>query len=409
MKKLVKFGRFTTFISVVVLFMTSCNNNDDPTPPNLEGAEGKYLIGTTIMNPQTYSGRSYFQLLEKITGQKIDNKKAISAPLSYPKIQGNDIYLFPAYKGETVSELQKYTRKNGNMTKTGALPVPENSSATNIVFASKTKAYLAMAGMGKIWIFNPQTMKKTGEIDITKLGIEDNNPDPGAMILRDGFLYVGLNQMVGGFIPKPERPYADVAIIDTKTDSLLKMITEKISGMSMPTRPIISNSIFKDEKNDIYIACTGAFGKIPTHKTGFLRIKSGKTEFDKDYKWDLTQTNIEGEANKTSFIETVVYKGEGKAYGYTHIPAYEKEGETAYTAFAMEAVEFDLYKKTIKKLNLPMANSLSVGVYKYKDLIVFASFNQKASGFYSYNPKNEEVKGPILETTGYPVLFHYFE
>lgn len=68
------------------------------------------------------------------------------------------------------------------------------------------------------------------------------------MLLRDGLLYVGLSQMVGGWVPPQDRPYSDIAIIDTQTDKLLKMITDQTSGISMPTRPIDRYSIFMDEK-----------------------------------------------------------------------------------------------------------------------------------------------------------------
>lgn len=58
-----------------------------------------------------------------------------------------------------------------------------------------------MAGLGKIAIFDPTITTQQGEIDLTSLGVSDSNPDPSAMLLRDGLLFVGLSQMVGGWIP----------------------------------------------------------------------------------------------------------------------------------------------------------------------------------------------------------------
>lgn len=103
--------------------------------------------------------------------------------------------------GDSKNELVKYTRTNGQLSRTGTMKLPPNSSATNIVFASTGKAYLSMAGLGKIAIFDPTTMTQQGEIDLTSLGVSDSNPDPSAMLLRDGLLFVGLSQMVGGWIP----------------------------------------------------------------------------------------------------------------------------------------------------------------------------------------------------------------
>ncbi len=74
-------------------------------------------------------------------------------------------------------KLIKYRRTKGWFAESGQyLPLPANNSANSLVKLSPTKAYLSLAGLGKIYIFNPETMQKTGEIDLTSLGIQDNNP-----------------------------------------------------------------------------------------------------------------------------------------------------------------------------------------------------------------------------------------
>jgi len=402
-----KINRLKFLAIALILVLNACSDSDDSVTDK-ESSSGEFFIGTMVVNTETYAGRVYIQLIDDMNPKSLSNDNAIPIPMGYPQFNGNDVYVFPSYAGESVNELQKFTRENTGLVKTGSLSLEEQSSATNIIFQNDDKAYLSMAGLGEIWSFNPQTMEKTGEIDLTGLGVGDTNPNPAVMVLRNGLLYVALSQMVGGYVAASDRPYSDIAIIDTETDKLLKMITEKSSNMSMPTRPVVEESMFIDENNDIYITCIGAFGQIPSHKSGFLRIKSGETDFDDSYIWDVTNADIEGEPNKISYIEAIIYAGNGKAYAYVHISAYEKEGENMYTAFAMEAVEIDIYAKTIKKLDLPMANSFSAGVNEYKDLIVFPNFNKTTSAFYTYNPETGEVKGPIIETSGYPIFFHYF-
>ncbi len=402
-------GQFLALAMFIALGACSDSETVEPTPEPTTPHKnnGHFLVGTTVMNTATHSGRGYVQLLDSVGGQSVDNANALPMPLNYPKFKGDDIYIFPSYMGESVNQLQKYTRVGNKFVKKASLALYANSGATNMVFESDTKAYLSMAGLGKVWTFNPQTMKKTGEIDLTNLGVGDNNPDPSIMILRDGLLYVGLTQGGANVYPDPKRPYADIAIIDTKKDELLKMITEKTSGMSAPTRPIIESSLFMDENDDIYMMCLGGFGFF--HNSGLLRIKSGETEFDQSYIFDISKVSIEGESNKASLLQSVYYAGKGKAYGYCLIPAYNTEGKKGlYTAFANIAVEIDLYDKTIKRLmDIPLSNSYTMGIYKYKDEIIFCNYSKNASGLISYNPKTGKSK-QVLTTSGFASSFRYY-
>ena len=358
-------------------------------------------------------GGQTFTYLDLGTATNTNNNNGIPIPYggSYPIIEGNDIFVFPGYMGDSKNELVKYTRNNGQLSRTGTMKLPPNSSATNIVFASTGKAYLSMAGLGKIAIFDPTTMTQQGEIDLTSLGVSDSNPDPSAMLLRDGLLFVGLSQMVGGWIPPQDRPYSDIAIIDTQTDKLLKMITDKTSGISMPTRPIDRYSIFMDEKKDIYISCMGGFGMVKGHNAGVLRIKAGETEFDPTYQWTITGAAISGEEKTAGFISAIRYVGNGKAYAYINMPGYYKPGEQGHTAIADLAVEIDLYNKTMKKVQgLDLSNGFGVMLSLYKGSMLIGNSSAKAKGIYSLDIQTGEVsKEPILTTVGNPILCYYFE
>jgi len=392
-------------VMTLLLITTSCSDDDSPSP---EIHNGDYLIGVQVMNTETFDGRGYVQLIDELKGQSLDNSNAISTPICFPKYVGNDIFIFPSYIGVTDDRLTKYTKQGTQITETGSMPLPSKSSATNLVIKSQTKAYLSVAGLGKIWAFNPQTMKKIAEIDLTHLAVFDNNPDPGAMLIRDNLLYVGLNQLGPKFMPYEERPVADVAIIDTEKDELVKMISEKTSHMSCATRPVAENTIFMDENKDIYVVCIGGFGAYPNHNTGLLRIKAGDTEFDKNYSWALNQTPIEGDPNKTSLIQSAYYAGNGKLYSYLLIPQYVSDMNKLYTEYANIAVELDIYKQSIKKIkDIPLSNSYAVGAYGYKNDIVFCNYSKNTSGFYTYNPLSAETKH-LVTTTGFANTFRYY-
>ena len=299
-----KIRNLTLALAGAALVFSACEKDPDPKVP---ADNANIALATILPNPDGMTGAAYLQLIRDEFPQNTNNNNGIPIPYggAYPVIEGNDIFVFPGYMGDSKNELVKYTRVNGRLSKTGTMKLPPNSSATNIVFASAEKAYLSMAGLGRIAIFNPITMVQKGEIDLSSLGVSDNNPDPSAMLLRDGLLYVGLSQMVGGWVPPQDRPYSDIAIIDTQTDKLLKMITDKTSGISMPTRPIDRYSIFMDEKKDIYISCVGAFGMVKGHNAGILRIKAGETEFDPTYRWTITGEDCFIDQTSMPFLSSI--------------------------------------------------------------------------------------------------------
>lgn len=345
------------------LCLNSCDKNDPDNP--IAGGSGKILLTTALPNATGMDGTVYMQLIdEPVLGKTMatNNNNGINVPFgsSYPMIIGQEVYVFPSYHlTMDKNELIKYRRTNGILQREGSLQLPANNSANNLVKLSSTKAYLSLAGLGLIYIFNPETMQKTGEINLTSLGIQDNNPDIGIMIERDGYVFAGLSQMVGGWTSPENYKQADVAVIDTKTDKLVKMISEKTSGFSQATRPIDPKSLFMDEKGDIYISCLGNFGMVAGHKAGILRIK---------------------------------------------------KGETGHGAIASRAVVFDLYNQKMKKIEgLDLSNGYGVLVSKYKDGLAIANASTTTKGIYYLNPQTDKINPiPMITTIGNPMAIEWF-
>lgn len=406
------------FVSAMLaaLCFNSCDKNDPEVPPT-PGGKGNVLLTTALPNATGEDGIYYMQLIDEPklgSTMAADNKNGINVPYggSYPMVIGQDVYVFPSYsKAMDKNELIRYRRTNGVLKKMGTMPLPANNSANNIVKLSATKAYLSLAGLGLIYIFNPETMQKTGEIDLTSLGIQDKNPDIGIMIERDGYVFAGLSQMVGGWTSPADYKQADVAVIDSKTDKLVKMISEKTSGFSQATRPIDPKSLFMDENRDIYISCIGNFGMVAGHKGGILRIKKGETDFDPTYHWTITGAPIEGEEKTGAFAATICYVGNGKAYGYVEIPDYYKPGETGHTSLSNRAVVYDLYNQKMKKIEgLDLSNGYGVLVSKYKDGLVISNASSTTKGIYYLDPKTDKINPtPMITTVGNPMAIEWFE
>lgn len=401
--------KFRTLFFVLSMVIVSCDSDDNDDNGTPVADKGEIAIVTALVNPDGQSGSNYLQLIGDISSKNYDNSSAFQSDLYDQFVMiDDDIYVLPLTSSDIIS---RYSRGESNeLSKTGQLTLDANSMPTSIVVKNGTKGYVALMGRPTIIIFNPETMEKTGEIDIADYGVTDGNPDATQMIIRDNILYVALNQMVGGFFPSADRPKTDVLLVNTETDEVIKMITEENTGMSQPTRPQEPKQIFMDENKDIYIVCQAGFGLVdlPGHKFGILRIKNGETDFDDGYSFNLTDAAIEGESNKASSLQFVQYTGNGKLYANATIPTYWSNPPEPLTDRICLPTEIDLYTKTVKSLGLPRSNGYcSVGLYN--DKVVFGLSTDTEDGFFTYDLNTGEVSSSaVIKTTGAPYLFRHF-
>jgi len=402
----IRLNRFLLSCLAIVGLLSACDDDSD----NVDISNGDILICTSVPNPDGRTGSSYIQLIENMQEAKYDNEAAFPVPFStQPIIIGDDAYVLPGL-GAT-DEMVKYSRTGENkLFNSGSLYLPEKSSGVNIIKQSETKAYVSLLFLPKILIINPETMEKTGEIDISEYGVDDQDPNASSMIIRDGKLYVALYQMVGGFYQKKERPYVDVLIIDTETNKPIKMITEKLSGFSSPGSPAkAAKNMFMDEKGDIYVTCIGAFGMYQNHKAGILRIKNGTTEFDPDYKFDFTNISIEGEAKKMNYLIEIRYHKDGTAYGMANIPAYQSSTPNYMTDRPCLPVVLDLENETVKSLGIERGNVYnSVGLIG--DKVLFGLSTDTDNGYYIYDIAAKKAsEKAVISVEGRPFMIGAFD
>lgn len=389
-------------LSLVVIAFSSCEKEKN----NTSVTSGEILVSTMLPNPDGWSGSAYMQLIENLELKSVTNSSAI--PIAYssvPIVCGDDVFSIPGW-GSEIDILTKYSRVSGELIKKGEYALPEQSWATNVV-TNGDIAYISCPGIGRILVINHQNMALVKEINITSYGVGDQNPDPSSMLIRDNLLYVGLIQAVGGYYPAPERPYADVLIVNTDNNEVVKMITDSTTGVSYPTRAIDPYSIFMDENNDIYVVCLGGFGAL--HTSGVLRIKADETEFDDSYQFVFNNTSITGETNSADYMHAVKYYGNGKMYGTADIPAYYSNPMNYITDRAVIPVEIDLNTKTIKALGFPRSNAFGVSVGIHEGQVVFGLATETSNGFFTYNPSTgESSTSAVITTDGYPYSFVSF-
>lgn len=178
---------------------TACDDDDKHIPTG----EGNILLSTRIPNTSGMTGSVYTQLIENIDAGTYNNKYARPTAFATPPVVvGGDVFDLPGLTTET-DVIKKYSRAGRELILQGTYTCAAGSGAISLV-TQGDKAYVAMRGLGQILLLNHTTMKETGRIDLSPYGVGDGNPDPAMMLIRDGLLYVGLNQIVGGMTPRQE-------------------------------------------------------------------------------------------------------------------------------------------------------------------------------------------------------------
>ena len=367
---------------------TACGNDDDDdvVPANeVPKSEDRILFSTTVTNPSGDSGSGYLQAVGKLEGG-VNYTNTNALPLgfgSYPCVcKSGNIYVFPDYMGGTEMKLKRYILNDKNeLELKGSMTLPANSSAAIVVEANTEKAYVCCQSLNLIITFNPKTMKEISRIDLTSLSNEGVSAYPGALYIRDGILFVGLEQYNAQWMPQENA--LEMALYNVSDDKFIKKIRNTSLELCGPTRPIDNQSIFEDEKGDIYINCTGSFGYIPTLNSGMARIKKGETEFDESYKFNFSTTKVSGlSCDYINVLLMCRYVGNGKMYTYGYAYALDPTNTNTYLARIGVPVLIDLYNKTAKVIEgLPRSNGHGVAMGRYGNKMVYGSANDEYNGF----------------------------
>ena len=375
--------------------LTSCGKDSPDFPPSTKSEVG-------FVHSVNIGENTYISLFKDLSVSSLNTDNALVLPKgAFTFVYKNKIYV------TDTEHLYKYIPKDGILVQEGnTMLFPSGAKATYITFLSEKKAYVSCLGLGKVWIIDPSSMTKTGEIDLSGYSLGklagDNNPEPCASIIRDGILYVTLCQLKSAYSCEKG---AHIALIDTKTDKPIKMISDPRATMASSMTP--AGDPFVDEKGDIYFYCVAMFGYQPGVKEGFLRIKKGEQDFDNSYCFTLADVNLEGvKGNRTSYAYNKVYGGNGKVYGYLNIPGAASNPPDYVHDKSFQAFEINLYDKTCKKMDLDGTTGWAASVCKSGDDIVFGMSTDKGTGYFVYHMKDGSHEKLKVKVSGAPYMLH---
>ncbi len=394
---------------LIVLFFASCDSEDDTPVVDPQGEEKEEESTTfdaqfgVIATTDLQSGTGFVVPLEELPDGDFDiasigNGTQVSGSRNGGESYNGNIYLGYNTLGE--NGIQKYSiDDDGKLVNEGFIVASSADYNTNFKIVSDTKGYYFDAGRGllKIQTFNPETMERTGEIDLSQLSRKDENSEitqelAGARMMtsKEGKLLVDIQYNATEFgFGDSAIDEINIAIIDIASDTYEKTMTlEGVQEVSY--YPTNLNDYQIDASGTLYFNTMG--NMLNGERNGkILRIRAGETEIDPDWSIDVNDY-IEGDGIKW-------FLGGAAKIGNSII-TYVKEVPFAndYSNFVEENMvlyAIDVDTKVATKVDTAPINDFNTinAPFVYEGKVWIPYSNSNGSGYYSYDGTsvNEEL------------------
>lgn len=287
MSKLIQLG--LAIITLIPLF-TSCSKDDHPDTPLKSDTAYDYVLLTN--ESTSIAGTGYMSAFQKMPEGDIsnigDNTLQVASAFGFTQYKK---WIFTANTSGQAG-IQKYTvGSDGKITDAGFIP-----NGQMFYIADDQKGYYLDPTRGTmlLQVFNPETMQRTGQIDLSSLALSTaayNAVGQHIIASRDGMLYVSVthaddNGPYSGYGDGSVVDYVELAVIDMATDKLEKSI--KYNGLKSLGWGAAANKMWTlGDDGALYFYATG-MSMIPpmsVNNSAVIRIKKGETDFD--HNWIL--------------------------------------------------------------------------------------------------------------------------
>jgi len=312
MKKNNTLFKYVVLASIFAIASCSKDNKDTPETPGFD--KGKYVMMTTAAPFGNNSQNGYFGVSNGFPSGNTTNIKDNSLQIAQSfgfRTYGQWVFNQANTQGD--AGLQKYTVDDqGKFVSEGFLA---NAQPSYLVVNEQLGYYLdPERGLLKIQQFNPSTMQRTGEIDLSSLkkeGVEYQVIGKHTLASKEGKLYAGITygttdrQGYGDDVVD----YVEFAVIDIATNTLEKTI--KYDGLKGIGWGSSGNQMWTlGDDGALYFYATDLGNAF--QNSSIIRIKKGETNFD--HEWILKSNDyIERGTFATALVK------DGKLY--TEFPA----------------------------------------------------------------------------------------
>lgn len=386
--------------------LTSCAGDPAPQPRGGPSAAGAALESAA---PRRYAvianleSSAFLGIWDAAQPGDYDNREAFEvASYSYVFAQGQSLIVAQNQGSDEVLRFEHGA--DGRLSRGGSFSAPPQSVPMDVVFAAPDKAYVSLLFGGKVLAFDPRTMALRAEIDFTgpqyavaEPGSGDVNPEPGALGIREGQLYVGLAQKKNTVL---SHSGMYMAIVDIASDTLQRSFGEQRANLAQSGGEI--DRVYLDEQGDLYVYGGGSYGFDPTQAHGFLRIRAGESSFDPDYLFNLNELELDVPGGRIDFLNHLIYAGNGLVYAAGNVPATVSNPPDYVNDFSFQAVELDLYGRTGRVLPLPRSNGYSGVIVPDGQRLLAALAAREGVGIFTYElATGVASSSPVVATQGF--------
>jgi len=168
------------------------------------------------------------------------------------------------------------------------------SNPYDIAFYSNTKAYVTRYDQPELWIINPSTLAKTGEIDLSSLADDDGLPEMAQATIIGDYLFVACQRLNRNNYFLPDNTSV-IAVVDISADTLVDCDPEA-SGLQPIVLDLRNPQDLWVLGTTIYLGCAGSYmdptdGGVETVNAITLE-SDGVLLSEKDLGGNITQVSI---------------------------------------------------------------------------------------------------------------------
>lgn len=282
-----------------------CSSDDTTDPTPTPETKDKFVLMTSTER----FGSGYFTALDSLPKGTIQatNSKSLQVKEAFG-FRTFGKWFFNRSNATGDAGLQKYSlNTDGSLKNEGFI-----AGSTQYLVVSETTGYYLdeTRGLLKLQKFNPTTMLRTGEIDLSavqKQGVEYQVVGKHTIAAKEGKLFVGIS-----YGTKAAAGYGDdvfnaieFAVVDIATDKYEKTI--KYDGLKGVGWGSSGNKMWSiGDDGALYLYSTG-LGNSGFTNPSIIRVKKGETDFDKS--WVFSTKDLQ----TGNSLATALIKG-GKLY-----------------------------------------------------------------------------------------------
>ena len=393
------------YLLLTSMFLTGCGSDSDnnATTNNPDNTAANRSVNAMMIN-RVDNETGFLVAVDTNNDKEISNTNGIelAGPGSGLFSHNKKIYLTEGRDGDKVYQ---YRYENNQFIKENELFTGANVRPGSMTFVSNDKAYLTTYQTGELLALNLKDLTITKRIDLSSyaLGDNDKNPEPSGGVMRDGKLYLALSQ-IDNFSSYNCQGGASLLIIDATTDQVEHHLQDNrtcSSGILEPNKGLILHS-----SGDIYVPNPAGYGYYG-HKSGYLRIKAGATEFDPDYFFSISDLTIDGVPGKSASYpyKSLFDSNSNLLYVNLFIPGLTSNPPDYVNDKNYVLFKADLANKTLTKIDIPNTAGWSADMIMQDGKILAGRLATSGQGLFWYDPgsgTNVADQAPAITSQGSP-------